>query len=294
MKKAVHAPSAIAALAIVLSALSGCQPVLHDKGNILKPAAVNLIQPGVTTRDQVKALLGSPTVTNAFRKDRWIYIQDRRFEGYRTLNRLEITFDDRWVVKEVKRNFKDELLDPTDLAGYDQRATFTERLFAGKPAASDAVPALDASRKEETPWWKLWKSEKAALKTPDRKHSESLDPLEGKNIQGDGLLDRLMDLRMPEWSKKSEPAPTLVPDQEGWWKGMFSADPAKKPIPQPPPKADPKVKKVKDEDVMTRKSPPPEVLPPSMAPPPSAAPAPAAKPTEAPAQGEKPWYKFWN
>ncbi|MBF0160652.1 MAG: outer membrane protein assembly factor BamE [Magnetococcales bacterium] len=164
--------------------LIACQATVHEKGTILNPYTVAQIKVGQTTRAQVKELLGVPTIVSSLRKDRWAYVQDRQFKNVqrtfsRVINRVEITFDERGVVKEIQNNFDDVLLDPQTVP----EAKNTQQWFAwlwggeymrpaigGPPAAPVAAeePKAPVGAPEESlekrggthPWWRFWSSDK--------------------------------------------------------------------------------------------------------------------------------------
>ena len=75
--------AAAGALVLVMSA---CTNWLHpyrievQQGNLLSPAAVAKLQRGMT-REQVKFLLGTPLVADAFHADRWDYVYWRQRAG---------------------------------------------------------------------------------------------------------------------------------------------------------------------------------------------------------------------
>ncbi|MBF0456106.1 MAG: outer membrane protein assembly factor BamE [Magnetococcales bacterium] len=104
-------------LLILLIGLGGCQARLHESGSVIKPEDVNKIVAGFTDFREVRRLLGPPTIVNSFRRKRWIYIQDRRYENLqrtfsRSANRIEITFNSQGIVEKIDRNFDDELIHP--------------------------------------------------------------------------------------------------------------------------------------------------------------------------------------
>lgn len=58
---------------LLLAALAGCVYRINiQQGNFLKPEDVARVQAGMT-RSQVRFILGTPMVTDAFDKDRWDY-----------------------------------------------------------------------------------------------------------------------------------------------------------------------------------------------------------------------------
>jgi outer membrane protein assembly factor BamE len=76
----------VSAGALILLGLSGCwgwlQPyrIEVQQGNFLDQESVAKLQKGMT-RDQVKFLLGSPLVNDAFHVDRWDYVYWRARAG---------------------------------------------------------------------------------------------------------------------------------------------------------------------------------------------------------------------
>src|SRR6266446_4725568 len=65
---------AFAALAMLASALSGCVYRMNiQQGNFLEGRTVDQLQVGMT-RSQVRYLLGTPMVPDAFDKERWDYL----------------------------------------------------------------------------------------------------------------------------------------------------------------------------------------------------------------------------
>ena len=54
--------------------LNGCAPTANVRGFVPNPDAIEKIKPGLQNQDQVLGLLGSPTATATFEKDRWYYI----------------------------------------------------------------------------------------------------------------------------------------------------------------------------------------------------------------------------
>ncbi|MEO5340068.1 MAG: outer membrane protein assembly factor BamE [Magnetococcus sp. MYC-9] len=162
--------------------LAGCQAVVHEKGTILDPKRVALITVGQTTRAQVKELLGVPTMVNSLRKDRWIYVQDRQFKNVqrtfaRVINRVEVTFDERGVVKDIQHNFDDALLDPQTIPEARTQQQWFNWLWSGeyaRPAVAGSPSATPSSggdiplptdpppelSRHTHPWWKFWSSGK--------------------------------------------------------------------------------------------------------------------------------------
>ena len=69
--------SFILAAGVVVLALSACESRLDTRGNLLDPELVVEITPGEQTRDEVAAILGSPSSITPFGNDTWYYISPR-------------------------------------------------------------------------------------------------------------------------------------------------------------------------------------------------------------------------
>jgi outer membrane protein assembly factor BamE len=78
MAKTTHAKLLVPALAACLAAGCGVlykQPIYQ--GNLIDSGAVEQLQPGMP-REQVVALLGSPSIADPFHHDRWDYTASQR------------------------------------------------------------------------------------------------------------------------------------------------------------------------------------------------------------------------
>lgn len=64
-------PSSISLILISLALLSGCQKRLHIQGNPFAHTLSASLRPGVSSQEDVEALLGTPTVIN---DQNWLYI----------------------------------------------------------------------------------------------------------------------------------------------------------------------------------------------------------------------------
>ena len=69
--------SFILAAGVVVLALSACESRLDTRGNLLDPELVVEITPGEQNRDEVVAILGSPSSITPFGSDTWYYISQR-------------------------------------------------------------------------------------------------------------------------------------------------------------------------------------------------------------------------
>ena len=73
-------PKHLAAMLLASLLCAGCglfyrQPIYQ--GNLLEPTAVEQLQVGMS-KQQVQALLGTPSVTDPFHQDRWDYVATQR------------------------------------------------------------------------------------------------------------------------------------------------------------------------------------------------------------------------
>lgn len=279
--------------------LTGCQAIMQEKGNILKPEEVARIQEKKTTREEVFQLLGSPAFVNTFQPNRWIYIHDRRFEGFRMVNRLEITFDDKGVVQHIQRNFDTKMKDPRDLAGYDENTPWYLRWKVGKP--HDETKLAMPMPQEERSWWKFWGDKKKPaplLAQPGPASKDPLDVLPPKQSLWDRLTDFTIQTRQPV---QPEPDTALAPGEENWWREMFEKDPTQggEPGSVPVPGGGGDTAR----EILEGPSPTPAPTAPKVAPKvapksaPSATPAPAPTAPKAsappPPAPDKPWWKVW-
>ncbi|WP_426957611.1 outer membrane protein assembly factor BamE [Muricoccus radiodurans] len=97
--------------ALLAASLAGCsffQAPPQLRGNRVDAEQLREISPGVQTRADVQALLGSPTVTGTFDQDRWYYVSaTSRIRPARTptvedQRVVMITFNQRGVVQSVE------------------------------------------------------------------------------------------------------------------------------------------------------------------------------------------------
>lgn len=64
-----------AAAAVLLAA--ACQPTINTHGHEVDTTQLSQIKPGVTSREEVARLLGSPSTKGTFEKESWFYISQR-------------------------------------------------------------------------------------------------------------------------------------------------------------------------------------------------------------------------
>jgi outer membrane protein assembly factor BamE len=97
----VPRPAAIAAVLIAALAASACVYRMDiQQGNLLDVEDVDQVEVGMT-RSQVRFLLGTPMVTDAFDKDRWDYFYSLRRGHSRTVMKrhLVVWFEDDKVAR---------------------------------------------------------------------------------------------------------------------------------------------------------------------------------------------------
>lgn len=95
-------PQTFVATLLAALLLSGCgllyrQPIYQ--GNLLEPSAVEQLEAGMA-KQQVQALLGTPSITDPFHKDRWDYVATQRTNRRGTVEVRNFTLwfeDDRLV-----------------------------------------------------------------------------------------------------------------------------------------------------------------------------------------------------
>lgn len=97
-----------AAVAAAVVGLAACSADVNPRGNAPAPERVSQIQPGETGRNEVRALLGSPSTTSTFGGETWYYISARTQQwAYRATEELErqvlaVSFGPDGTVSEVR------------------------------------------------------------------------------------------------------------------------------------------------------------------------------------------------
>lgn len=220
LKFSLHAPRII--LFILLIGLAGCQARIQDSGSVLKPDDVDKIIVGVTDFQEVRRLLGPPTVVNSFRRRRWIYIQDRKYKNIqrtfsRAANRIEITFDSQGIVEKLERNFGENLIDPELEPNAELKSNFGDWIWSGEydsPATVQTEDAVNEGKpsKNKNFWWAplRWK-ERTNTRTPFKPEPEG--EVENPTIE------------MPDRDSKQEEEVELdadgKPKKKSFWWGPF-------------------------------------------------------------------------
>lgn len=104
----VRAVAARSAALVLIVGLAGCSEELIVRGNMPDPEATATIHPGETTREEVAALLGSPSTISSFQDDVWYYIGQKQeqvaFFEPDVLERsiFVVTFDEGDTVQQTK------------------------------------------------------------------------------------------------------------------------------------------------------------------------------------------------
>lgn len=110
MLRFLRRPAGRAGLALAAAmTLTACAADINPRGNEPSPELLAQIEPGRQGRNEVRALLGTPSTTSAFGDETWYYISAMTAQwAYRATDERErqvvaISFDDRGVVSEVRR-----------------------------------------------------------------------------------------------------------------------------------------------------------------------------------------------
>ena len=95
-------------------ALAGCASMVDQRGNLPDPEKLGQVRPGITTKDGVQTLLGTPSSTGTFDGATWYYISRRTeqfafFEPKVTDSQVvAIDFDDQGIVRDVHKHGLDD------------------------------------------------------------------------------------------------------------------------------------------------------------------------------------------
>lgn len=104
----VFRPVLIALAGAVLAlALTGCQPTVSTRGNLISDVKLAKIQPGVSSKYEVAAVWGPPSSIAAFDPNTWFYIGQTTEEmgifKHETVKSriIKVTFDENEVVTDI-------------------------------------------------------------------------------------------------------------------------------------------------------------------------------------------------
>lgn len=65
---------ALTGIALAAFALTSCGETVSTHGQVILPSRLAQVQPGVSTKQDVQRLLGSPSTTGTFNDNRWYYV----------------------------------------------------------------------------------------------------------------------------------------------------------------------------------------------------------------------------
>lgn len=134
----------------LVGGLAACSPQVIQHGHTIDPESLARITPGVTSREEVARLMGSPSALATFEDDRWYYVTQRRenhsfFQSDITEQEVvTITFDARGIVSELDQHGMDQAMaiepDPDSTQTLGNEMTVVEQLIGnvgrfGDPAA---------------------------------------------------------------------------------------------------------------------------------------------------------------
>ncbi len=153
----------IALLALLLAPLAGCGTVglfswpPQPRGQQVDPADMAQLTPGTSTRKDVTALFGTPTLTASFDPNTWIYVSQVTrpvIAGTQTVLRQRVyalSFDDAGVLRGIKVKDKADAL-PVQVVARStpspgSHASFLQQLIGniGRFNPAGAVPAATPS-----------------------------------------------------------------------------------------------------------------------------------------------------
>jgi outer membrane protein assembly factor BamE (lipoprotein component of BamABCDE complex) len=94
---------------LLLSSCGWLMPPPQLRGNRVDPESMKELTPGVSTKADVSAIIGSPTARDSFDDNTWLYISEVTQQRIgRTLGELQqnvvvLNFDDQGVLKSVDK-----------------------------------------------------------------------------------------------------------------------------------------------------------------------------------------------
>ena len=140
---------------VMILVLAACSGGLSTHGNITDAEAVESFEPGVTTRDEVAQILGTPSATSPFGEERWFYVGERirriAFLDPEILERriLVVHFDSDGVLSKIETLDENdgreiEVVDRKTLS-LGRSPTFLQQIFGnigrfGNPEPIDSGP----------------------------------------------------------------------------------------------------------------------------------------------------------
>ena len=116
MRMKSSAAAVIVSLGHAVAGLAACSPQVSQHGHTIDAESVARIKPGVTSREEVARLLGSPSTLATFEDDRWYYVTQRRESRSFFENRITeqdvitVSFDQRGIVQNIERHGMDQAM----------------------------------------------------------------------------------------------------------------------------------------------------------------------------------------
>jgi outer membrane protein assembly factor BamE (lipoprotein component of BamABCDE complex) len=116
MRMKSSAAAVIVSLGLAVAGLAACSPQVSQHGHTIDAESVARITPGVTSREEVARLLGSPSTLATFEDDRWYYVTQRRESRSFFENRITeqdvitVSFDQRGIVQNIERHGMDQAM----------------------------------------------------------------------------------------------------------------------------------------------------------------------------------------
>jgi outer membrane protein assembly factor BamE (lipoprotein component of BamABCDE complex) len=110
MRTPMRSPFILSACLVCLSSvgLVGCTPIIAKRGNLVEETRLTQIQPGQTTSEQVRYILGTPSSTGVVDGATWYYIgrktEQTAFLDPRVTEQriVRIRFDQQGTVQDIK------------------------------------------------------------------------------------------------------------------------------------------------------------------------------------------------
>jgi outer membrane protein assembly factor BamE (lipoprotein component of BamABCDE complex) len=102
-------PSVAFGLIVVLAGLAACTPRTNVQGNVVDPDLLSQIKPGEIKKEEVQALIGTPSSVSPFDQNTWYYISKstRRFAFLKPeileQKVIEIEFDKKGMVTAIHK-----------------------------------------------------------------------------------------------------------------------------------------------------------------------------------------------
>lgn len=77
LRRTVRTTMVAACLIVAGAALAACAPVKEERGYIFDPNDLTKIEAGITSKEQVRTIMGSPSTTSAVDGEAWYYISSK-------------------------------------------------------------------------------------------------------------------------------------------------------------------------------------------------------------------------